>query len=99
MGNSKELFEKAKDYLSTLEKIGENRYKFIAEIESYKHLGFALHSIFNVCQSAILAKEEDIHVHTDLDIYNLLDLAKSLIPKPELEFLDEIKGEILYNPS
>ncbi len=84
----------AENYLSTLAKNANRQYDFIAEIESYQHLGFAMQSILRICQSAILAKEEGIHYHTDLDIYNLLDLAKSLIPKPEFEFLDKLKKEI-----
>lgn len=88
------FLQEAENYLCTLAKNSNKQYDFITEIESYKHLGYALLSIIRVCQSALVAKEEDIHYHTDLDIYNLLDLAKSLIPEPKLEFLDKLKKEI-----
>lgn len=90
----KTFLKEAENYLSTLEINNNKHYDFIAEIESYQHLGYALESILRVCQSAIMAKEEEVHYHTDLDIYNLLDLAKSLIPESELEFLDKLKKEI-----
>lgn len=49
-----------------------------------------MHYIFRICQSIISAKEEGMHEHEELDIYNILDLVKSLVPESELEFLDEI---------
>ncbi|TWP29921.1 hypothetical protein ETU09_02765 [Apibacter muscae] len=76
-----DLLENSKDYFTSLSKM---------DIESYRQLGFTLHSILRVCQSAILAKEYNIHLHTDLDIYNLLSLMEKLIPDSELEFLDEV---------
>jgi hypothetical protein len=80
-----------KNHLTTLEKVeGYNKYTFIAEIEGYKHLEYTMHYIFRICQSIISAKEEGMHEHEELDIYNILDLVKSLVPESELEFLDEI---------
>lgn len=94
LNKNKDFLQEAENYLNTLEKNKNKQYDFIVEIESYKHLGYSLLSILRICQSALVAKEEDIHYHTDLDIYNLLDLAKSLIPESELEFLDKLKKEI-----
>lgn len=92
---NKNFLQEAENYLSTLEKNKNKQYDFIAEIESYKHLGYSLLSILRVCQTALVTKDkEGFYYHTDLDIYNLLDLAKSLIPEPELEFLDKLKKEI-----
>ncbi|TWP31790.1 hypothetical protein ETU08_00350 [Apibacter muscae] len=76
-----DLLENSKDYFTSLSKMN---------IESYKELGFTLQSIIRICQSAILAKEKNVHLYTDLDIYNLLSLMKKLIPDSELEFLDEV---------
>lgn len=91
---NKDFLQETENYLSILEKNKNKQYDFIAEIESYKHLGYSLLSILRVCHSALVAKEEYIRYHTDLDIYSLLDLAKSLIPESEFEFLDKLKKEI-----
>ncbi len=91
---TRDFLQEAENCLNTLEKNNNKHYDFIVEIKNYQHLGLALQSILRVCQSAIIAKKEKLHCHTDLDIYNLLDLAKSLIPEPELEFLDKLKKEI-----
>ncbi|TWP27664.1 hypothetical protein ETU08_11720 [Apibacter muscae] len=76
-----DLLENSKDYFTSLSKM---------DIESYKELGFILKSIVRVSQSAILAKESNIHLHRDWDIYNLLSLVEKLIPDSELEFLDKV---------
>lgn len=75
------LLESSGDYLTSLSKM---------DMESYKELGFILKSIVRGSQSAILAKESNIHLHRDWDIYNLLSLVEKLIPDSELEFLDKV---------
>ncbi|TWP30157.1 hypothetical protein ETU08_06260 [Apibacter muscae] len=92
MVNDMDILEKTKDYLTTLSPTDEGKYMLRVEIDGYKHLGFILLSILRVCESCLLARERNIAINTDLDICNLLDLAKSLIPYSELEFLEELNS-------
>ncbi|TWP23465.1 hypothetical protein ETU10_06980 [Apibacter muscae] len=78
-----DLLENSNLFLTSLSKM---------DIRDYRQLGFTLHSILRVCQSALLNEQEDVRLHKDLDIYNLLCLAESLIPDPELELLDKLKN-------
>lgn len=66
---------------------------------NYKQLGFTILSLLNACQTHLFSlehenrdpaqEEEEIHV----DIYNLLETAKSLLPHIEFEFLDKVVGK------
>ncbi|MGM5631628.1 hypothetical protein O2K51_12065 [Apibacter raozihei] len=76
-----------KDFLVTLHKL--------KTIPDYENLGFTLKSLCKITQTALLAEISfpNYTEHTQWDIYNILALIRSLIPKDELELLDLINKE------
>jgi len=87
MSNVNLNHEEIQDFLTSL-----NHFK---HLENYEHLGYTLHSICNVMQTALLAETECKQLtlcHSALDIYNLLSLVKALIPTSEWELLDKINS-------
>ncbi|WP_128331145.1 hypothetical protein [Apibacter sp. HY039] len=76
-----------KDFLVTLQKL--------KTIPDYENLGFTLKSLCKVTQTALLAEISfpNYTEHTQWDIYNILALLRSLIPKDELELLDLLNKE------
>ncbi|WP_128331156.1 hypothetical protein [Apibacter sp. HY039] len=72
----------SKDFLFTLQKLKSIPY--------YENLGFTLKSLCKITQTALLADLSfpNYTEHTQWDIYNILQLIRSLIPKDELELLD-----------
>ncbi|WP_295809512.1 hypothetical protein [uncultured Apibacter sp.] len=71
-----------KDFLNALQKL--------KNIPDYQNLGFTLKSLCKITQTALLAEisSPNYTEHTQWDIYNILQLIHSLIPKDELELLD-----------
>ena len=71
-----------KDFLNALEKL--------KNIPDYQNLGFTLKSLCKITQTALLAEISfpNHTEHSQWDIYNILALIRSLIPKDELELLD-----------
>ncbi|MGM5631622.1 hypothetical protein O2K51_12035 [Apibacter raozihei] len=76
-----------KDFLVTLQKL--------KSIPDYENLGFTLKSLCKITQTALLAEISfpNYTEHTQWDIYNILQLIRSLIPKDELEWLDLLNKE------
>ncbi|MGM5631438.1 hypothetical protein O2K51_11105 [Apibacter raozihei] len=76
-----------KDFLVTLQKL--------KSIPDYENLGFTLKSLCKITQTALLAEISfpNNTEHTQWDIYNILALIRSLIPKDELELLDLLSKE------
>ena len=79
--NSKQEFN-PKDFLNALQKL--------KNIPDYQNLGFTLKSLCKITQTALLAEISfpNYTEHNQWDIYNILQLIRSLIPKDELELLD-----------
>ena len=75
-----------KEFLTTLEKL--------KSISDYQNLGFTLKSLCKVTQTALLAKISfpNYTEHNQWDLYNILQLMRSLIPEEELELLDKINS-------
>lgn len=71
-----------KDFLNALQKL--------KNIPDYQNLGFTLKSLCKITQTALLADIENPQwtEHSPWDLYNILQLIRSLIPKDELELLD-----------
>ena len=71
-----------KDFLNALQKL--------KNIPDYQNLGFTLKSLCKITQTALLAEIENPQwtEHSPWDLYNILQLIRSLIPKDELELLD-----------
>ena len=59
-----------------------------------KNLGFMLNSIYNIGQTALLADLSfpNYTEHNKWDLYNILQLIRSLIPEDELELLDKLNS-------
>jgi hypothetical protein len=76
-----------KDFLVTLQKL--------KPIPDYENLGFTLKSFCKVTQTALLAKISfpNYTEYDKWDIYNIMQLIRSLIPKDELELLDLLNKE------
>ena len=76
-----------KDFLNAL----ENCKGFT----DYQNLGFTLKSLCKITQTALLAEISfpNHTEHSQWDIYNILQLIRSLIPKDELELLDLLNKE------
>ncbi|WP_128331618.1 hypothetical protein [Apibacter sp. HY039] len=76
-----------KDFLVTLQKL--------KSIPDYENLGFTIKSLCKVTQTALLAEISfpNYTEHNQWDIYNILQLIRSLIPKDELELLDLLNKE------
>ncbi|MGM5631432.1 hypothetical protein O2K51_11065 [Apibacter raozihei] len=76
-----------KDFLVTLQKL--------KTIPDYENLGFTLKSLCKITQTALLTEISfpNYTEHNQLDIYNILALIPSLIPKDELELLDLLNKE------
>lgn len=64
------------------------------KIGTYQELGTFLHSLVNISQQSLFLEEEGLDNEIRIDIYNLLDMAKKIIPLTELEFLDEMRKEM-----
>ncbi|MGM5631444.1 hypothetical protein O2K51_11135 [Apibacter raozihei] len=77
----------SKDFLVTLQKL--------KSIPDYENLGFTLKSLCKITQTALLAEISfpNYTEHNQWDIYNILQLIRSLIPKDELELLDLLNKE------
>ena len=78
---------KTKDFLTTLEKL--------KSIPDYENLGFTITSLCNIAQTALLAETECRSLtlcHKPLDLFNIFNLIKILIPEDEWEFLDKINS-------
>ncbi|MCT6870099.1 MAG: hypothetical protein M3Z80_09160 [Apibacter sp.] len=65
---------------------------------NYKQLGFTLLSLLNTCQTHLFSLEnktttEEEKEEVRIDIYNLLEIAKHLLPHIEFEFLDRVLRE------
>ncbi|MGM5630907.1 hypothetical protein O2K51_08380 [Apibacter raozihei] len=65
---------------------------------NYKQLGFTLLSLLNTCQTHVFSMENkkptpEQEEETRIDIYNLLEMAKHLLPHIEFEFLDRVLRE------
>lgn len=88
------------DYLKTI-----NQYSntMDVKIEDYNELGGLLHSIINVCKTALLTfhenqdyterQKQDVLGCTSYDVANVLGLAKQMLPMAELELLSEMSIE------
>ena len=76
-----------KDFLNALQKL--------KNIPDYQNLGFTLKSLCKITQTALLAEISfpNYTEHNQWDIYNILALIRSLIPKDELELLDLLSKE------
>lgn len=76
-----------KDFLNALQKL--------KNIPDYQNLGFTLKSLCKITQTALLAEISfpKYTEHNQWDIYNILQLIRSLIPKDELELLDLLNKE------
>ncbi|MGM5631619.1 hypothetical protein O2K51_12020 [Apibacter raozihei] len=76
-----------KDFLVTLQKL--------KNISDYQNLGFTLKSLCKITQTTLLADLSfpNYTEHNQWDIYNILQLICSLIPKDELELLDLLNKE------
>ena len=93
MTNTKDFWlDKARHYLQSAPAT-EDLESGIA-FENYVQLGSLLYSIIHISQKSLFFREEKLEEEVRTDIYNLLDIAKKLIPRSELEFLDEIRKEI-----
>ncbi|TWP22690.1 hypothetical protein ETU10_08825 [Apibacter muscae] len=62
---------------------------------SYKQLGFIILSLLNTCQTHLFSLEnkaptKEQEQELRMDIYNLLEMAKNLLPHIEFEFLDKV---------
>ena len=57
-----------------------------------QQLGYTLHSLGNIMQTALLAEMENPKYsnHNKWDMYNLLSLINSLVPSNGLELLDKL---------
>lgn len=73
-----------------LKEIKENRgLRFMnTGAENYQNLGFNILSILNSCQSHLSNYKKECNKDFIIDVLNLLEIAKSLIPHIEFEFLD-----------
>lgn len=76
-----------KDFLNSLENL-----QFL---ESYQELGFTLKSLCKITQTAIMMdiSYSNNSEHSKWDIFNVLNLMRSLIPESELELLDLLNKE------
>ena len=76
--------QEIQQFLTTL-----NHFK---HLEDYQQLGYTLHSLGNIMQTALLAEMEHPKYsnHNKWDMYNHLSLIKSLVPNNELELLDKL---------
>ncbi len=83
------LLEKAKGFLPAWEE--ENTLPVGINALNYYQLGSTLLSIISISQKALFLDEDKLDDEVRIDIYNLLDLAKELIPWDELEFLDILR--------
>lgn len=88
-------YKHIQDLINELKKDHAKHIKY-AGIGSYKHLGFTILSMLNSCQTHLFSlenqgskEEEEIRI----DIYNLLELIKKLLPHLEFEFLDKVLVE------
>lgn len=75
-----------KEFLTILEKL--------KSIPDYQNLGFTLKSLCKITQTALLADLSfpEYTEHNKWDIYNILQLLRSLIPEDELELLDKLNS-------
>jgi hypothetical protein len=75
-----------KDFLTVLEKF--------TSIPDYENLGFTLKSLCKVAQTALLAEISfpNYTEHNKWDVYNILQLLRSLILEDELELLDKLNA-------
>lgn len=74
------------------------------EVGSYSQLGSLLDSVISVSQTALTAlsdaqnftevEKQKILGCSSLDIANVLEFIKKIIPHSELEYLDEIKSQL-----
>lgn len=93
MTNTKDFWlDKARHYLQSSQ--GTEDFGSGVAFENYVQLGALLYSIIHISQKSLFFREEKLEEEVRTDIYNLLDIAKKLIPRSELEFLDEIRKEI-----
>lgn len=74
-----------KDFLNSLESL--------PFVESYQELGFTLKSLCKLTQTALCDCSDDKPSISNWDIFNILNLIRSLIPESELELLDLINKE------
>lgn len=93
MTNTKDFWlDKARHYLQSSRATEDLESGFV--FENYVQLGALLYFIIHISQKSLFFKVEKLEEEVRTDIYNLLDIAKKLIPRSELEFLDEIRKEI-----
>ncbi|WP_295811421.1 hypothetical protein [uncultured Apibacter sp.] len=82
------------DYIKDLKKDRTLRFMNTGTT-NYKQLGFTLLSLLNTCQTHLFSLEnktttEEEKEEVRIDIYNLLEIAKHLLPHIEFEFLDRV---------
>lgn len=89
------------NYLTTLSTTNEAENQRFKAIEDYNELGFTISSLIGVCQVALRSFAENDHMNASekenflgasaSEIAKVLEVAKSLIPTPELELLTILK--------
>ncbi|MGM5629398.1 hypothetical protein O2K51_00745 [Apibacter raozihei] len=69
-------------------------FKKLKTIPDYENLGFTLKSLCKITQTALLAELSfpNYTEHDKWDVYNILQLLRSLIPEDELELLDKLNS-------
>lgn len=89
---NKKYYKEIQNRLEELKK--EQKVSFTSTgTTSYKQLGFTILSLLNACQTHLFLwenenptaeQEEEVRI----DVYNLLEVVKNLLPHMEFEFLD-----------
>lgn len=70
------------------------RLEHFLTLKDYQHLGYTLTSVCKVLKTALLTQIEfpEYTEHNLWDLYNLINLAQSLIPEEEWELLDKLNA-------
>ncbi|WP_128332152.1 hypothetical protein [Apibacter sp. HY039] len=94
-----ELNTEIKDWIKDLKKDRTLRFMNTGTT-NYKQLGFTILSLLNTSQTHLFSLEnknptEEEEEEVRIDIYNLLEMAKHLLPHIEFEFLDRVLREEL----
>jgi hypothetical protein len=95
--NAKKLTQKQIDHFITLIPNGNSnkKYDVFLHVHSYQDLLGLQKSLLNVCCDSLVAIENNVSLKTSaMDIYDILEIIKDLIPFPEAEYLDEIANTL-----
>lgn len=95
--DAKKLTQKQIDYFSTLIFNGNSnkKYDVYLHIHNYQSLVRLQNSLLNVCCDALVAIENNMALRTSvMDIYDILEITKDLIPFSEAKYLDEVANTL-----